>query len=154
MLEAGAALYEYRKKSYRVGGAVRVARGVYIGASEPISHDELRQVASGAIALTNQRLVFLSSQRTTSIEHADVLSLDSSGTSLIQIHTAKRKTPVILTVSDHDAALLVLLIKLFSAGNFDSRYLPDGLVIEPVHNGSGDVSVNVRQGASGLELTR
>lgn len=110
------------------------------------------QVATGTVALTNKRLVFLSSQRTTAIEHADVLSLDVSGTDTIQIHTAKRKTPVILTVSGYDAALLVLLIKLFSAGDFDSRILPEGLVIEPVHNGDGDVSVSVRHCPSEIAM--
>lgn len=46
--------------SERIGGAVSIARGVYIGSSTGISrsHEELREIDTGNLTLTNRRLIF------------------------------------------------------------------------------------------------
>ncbi|MBT2866554.1 hypothetical protein JQK19_04800 [Chromobacterium violaceum] len=131
VIEAGATLYGYRKQSYNVGGAVRVARGVYVGGGQRISVDALTPLADGALNLTNKRAVFLSPQKTISFKLSDVMSLEAIDNSTMVLHTAKRTAPLIFSMVDCDAGLIVLLIKLFSSGTFDSRFLPDGLRIEP-----------------------
>ncbi|WP_145963967.1 hypothetical protein [Chromobacterium phragmitis] len=131
VIETGATLYGYRKQSYHVGGAVRVARGVYVGGGQRISVDALTSLADGALNLTNKRAVFLSSQKTISVKLSDVMFQEAIDRSTMALHTAKRAAPLIFSTADCDAGLLVLLIKLFSAGTFDSRFLPDGLRIEP-----------------------
>ncbi|WP_440026805.1 hypothetical protein [Chromobacterium amazonense] len=131
VMEAGATLYGYRKQSYNVGGAVRVVRGVYVGGSQRISSDALTPLAGGALNLTNRRAVFLSPQKTISFKLSDVMSLEALDTSTMVLHTAKRTAPLIFSIDGCDAGLVVLLIKLFSAGTFDSRFLPYGVRIQP-----------------------
>lgn len=61
-LQENVRLLETRKVtiSNRGGGAVRVMKGVYIGGTsgKSRSHDELREIDSGHLILTNKRVVF------------------------------------------------------------------------------------------------
>ena len=143
LCDARARLFEYRAQRSRTGAAVRVAKGVYLGASQQHSHDELREVATGQLVATSQRIVYLSSQSTRTIKLTDILNIEEAG-GVVEIHSAKRQKPVILSVEGFDAALLALLIKLCTAGKFSSRFIPEGMRLEPASDSAGSVWVNVR----------
>lgn len=61
-LQEEVSLHEIRSMriSNRGGGAVRVAKGIYIGGSSGISrgYDEIREIDHGQLILTNKRVVF------------------------------------------------------------------------------------------------
>ncbi len=77
-LESPVRLYEMKtiRKSTRGGGAIRVARGIYIGGSNGISrsHNEFTEIDSGKLVLTNQRLVFDGETSTRSVKFEKVIS--------------------------------------------------------------------------------
>jgi len=52
--------------SNRGGGAVRVAKGLYLGGSQSVSrrHEEMKEIDSGQLTFTNQRIVFIGSTKT------------------------------------------------------------------------------------------
>lgn len=78
-LQDNAELYEIRamRKSDRGGGAVRVAKGVYIGGSSGTSrsYDELRKIDNGKLLLTNLRLIFDGNLNTRDIKLDKILSV-------------------------------------------------------------------------------
>lgn len=78
-LQDSVKLFETRKvtKSDRGGGAIRVMKGVYIGGSKSTSrsHDELREIDSGQLILTNKRLIFDGSLNTREIKLDKIISV-------------------------------------------------------------------------------
>jgi hypothetical protein len=143
LCDTTASLYEYRKQSYRTGGAVRVMKGVYVGGSQQHSYDSLQAIDEGKIIVTNHRLVFVGSKKTSTVNLADLLTVEEADGAM-EIHSAKRQKPLLLQVPGMDTALLVLLIKLCSSGDFKGRFLPDGLHMKPATDGDGNVSVSVQ----------
>jgi len=69
-------LHEDRMIRDRVGGAVRVMKGVYVGGSRGESHPERRHVDTGELILTNKRLVFVGSRKSVDIDLRKILSID------------------------------------------------------------------------------
>lgn len=78
-LQDSVRLFELRaaRKSTRGGGAVRVAKGVYIGGTSGTSRsfDELREIDSGRLILTNQRIVFDGNTNTRDIKLDKIISV-------------------------------------------------------------------------------
>jgi len=78
-LQDSVRLFELRaaRKSTRGGGAVRVAKGVYIGGTSGISRsfDELREIDSGRLILTNQRIIFDGNNNTRDIKLDKIISV-------------------------------------------------------------------------------
>lgn len=79
-LEDSVSLFETRKvtKSDRGGGAVRVMRGVYIGGSRGTSrsYDEMREVDSGQLILTNKRFIFNGNHSSKDVALNKILSIN------------------------------------------------------------------------------
>lgn len=67
----------YGGPSFRVAKGVSFRLGASAGASE--SHDELRAIDAGTLMLTNLRLIFVGSKRTTSIPLEKIINLDTEG---------------------------------------------------------------------------
>lgn len=77
-------LHEDRMIRKRVGGAVRVMKGVYVGTSRSESHPQRRHIDTGELTLTNKRLVFVGNSKSVNIDLRKILSIDpySDGISL------------------------------------------------------------------------
>lgn len=77
-----AELYELRAvRDGRVGGAsVRVMKGVTIhsGGFRSESHDEWRKIATGALYVTNKRIIFDGNMKNRILKLEDVMSIDPS----------------------------------------------------------------------------
>jgi hypothetical protein len=67
----------YGGPSFRIARGVSFRLGASAGTSE--SHDELRPLDTGTLALTNQRLIFVGSKRTTSVSLEKIIDLDTEG---------------------------------------------------------------------------
>jgi|GEM_PF-5597509 len=137
-----ASLYEYRTQRYSTGASVRVARGVYVGGRQQHSYESLREVATGQVIVTNQRIVYLSTQHTRTVNLSDILSIEGDH-GFLEVHTSKRQKPVLLGLPSFDTALLTLLVKLFTTGKFEGRFLPSDIHLAPQCGPDGEVSVNV-----------
>lgn len=78
------------------GASVRIAKGVTIHsgrtASKSESHDEIKLIDSGELLITNQRVIFLGSNRTTNIEMKKIISI-TSGARMIQIQRSNKQKP-------------------------------------------------------------
>jgi hypothetical protein len=78
-LQDNVKLFETRKvtKSDRGGGAIRVMKGVYIGGTSGTSrsHDELREIDTGQLILTNKRLIFDGGLNTRDIKLDKIISV-------------------------------------------------------------------------------
>jgi len=90
----------YETRAYRVygGGGTRI-RGVYIGGGASESHQRLREIDSGRIILTNQRLIFDGSTENRALNLADIISA-SSWSDAIEISSSRRQRSQIYTVSN------------------------------------------------------
>lgn len=75
-------LFELRKvtKSERGGGAIRIAKGVYIGGTKGTSrsYDELREIDKGELILTNKRLIFDGTNNTRDVKLDKIISISES----------------------------------------------------------------------------
>lgn len=65
-------------RAVRTHGRVgfRVAKGVYIGGGSAESHEELRVLDTGELALTNRRLVFTGSKRVVNMPLGKIVSME------------------------------------------------------------------------------
>lgn len=93
-------LFELRtaRKSTRGGGGMRVAKGVFIGGTTGTSRgfDELKEIDTGSMLLTNQRLIFSGKNNTRDIklekiidikEYTDGITISAEGKSKNQTYT-------------------------------------------------------------------
>jgi hypothetical protein len=77
------------------GPTIRVARGLSFrfgqshGVSE--SHDELRAIDRGTLLLTNERIVFIGTQRTTSVALQKLIDIEAFGDGLVVHREDKQK---------------------------------------------------------------
>jgi hypothetical protein len=64
--------------SNRGGGAVRVAKGFYLGGSQAVSrrHEEIKEIDSGQLTFTNQRIVFIGSTKTKQFSLNKITQID------------------------------------------------------------------------------
>ncbi len=78
------------------GTSVRIAKGVTIHsgrtASKSESHDEIKLIDQGELLITNQRVIFLGSNRTTNIDINKIISI-TSNSSMIQIQRSNKQKP-------------------------------------------------------------
>lgn len=78
------------------GTSVRIAKGVTIHsgktASKSESHDEIKVIDQGELLITNQRVIFLGSNRTTNIDMKKIIAITSSST-MIQIQRSNKQKP-------------------------------------------------------------
>jgi hypothetical protein len=97
LLEEASALAEARAVRVYGGGGTRV-QGVYIGGGESTSFDELKDIDSGTLTFTTQRLVFTGQlqQRVTAIR--DVVSALPYGGDAIIINSQRRAKAQVYTV--------------------------------------------------------
>jgi hypothetical protein len=78
------------------GSSIRVAKGVTIHSvrtdSKSESHDEIQLIDQGDLLITNKRIIFLGSNRTTNIDLNKLISITSSDSS-IQIQRSNKPKP-------------------------------------------------------------
>lgn len=145
--------FENKTKSYRLGAATRLKLGklpLYLGGSQNFSYEDLVPVADGDLYLSNQRIIFLSDKRSTTIAFKDVIGIDASLDS-ITIHNRKRQKPITFTVSN--PAIWSLLVKIVSAEKLESPTLPDGLILHAAPTQTpGEVNFSARK--TSVEITR
>jgi hypothetical protein len=103
-------LYELRAHRQSVGVRVRVAKGVSVGKRVYISKDHLDRTAVGTVTLTNQRLLFVSTAKTITVQIANIIAAQA-GRGSLQIHSEKRQRPIVLEFPS--AQLAALLIAAF-----------------------------------------
>jgi len=103
------------RRSY--GGAVRVAKGVYIGGSQGESHGELRELDSGGLLLTNQRLIFNGQLRNVEYKLDKIVSVEEHEDS-IEIGASNRKKVQLFVVDDPEkwATYIKIAIQNFKVG--------------------------------------
>ncbi len=89
------------EKSIRVsgGGAVRVARGVYLGGSQSQSYGELRNLDHGALLLTNKRLIFNGDLRNSEYKLNKILSVEEFKDA-VEIGASNRKKLQVFVVKE------------------------------------------------------
>ena len=138
--------YETKTKSYRLGAATRVKVGklpLYLGGSQYFSYEDLVAAGAGDLYLSNQRIIFLSDKRSTTIALKDVIGIDA-GTDSITIHSSKRQKPLIFAVNN--PAIWSLLVKVASGEKLDTPNLPDGMTLhaEPTET-PGEVNFSARR---------
>jgi len=80
----------YGGYSYRITKGVTIHSGRTSSRSE--SHDEIKEIDKGELLITNQRVVFLGSNRTTNIDMKKIISI-TSGPSMIQIQRSNKQKP-------------------------------------------------------------
>jgi hypothetical protein len=136
LINEWATLYEMRAHRESVGVSFRVARGVYVGKRAYASKDHLDRTAVGTVILTSQRLLFVGSAKTMTIQIANIITAHAGGNSL-QIHSEKRQRPVVLEFPS--AQLAALLIAAFLRHPFAENALPKDMTITatpmPSHDG-------------------
>jgi len=81
-LQDQAVFFEQRSKSVsnRGGGAVRVAKGIYIGGSQGVSRSvpETREIDSGYIYFTNKRILFIGHNAVKEYPLKKIISIDTT----------------------------------------------------------------------------
>ena len=92
-------LYELRAvRDGKVGGAsFRIAKGVTIhsGGFRSESHDEWREIANGALYVTNKRIIFDGDKKNRVIKLSEVMSVDR-GYRVAVVNSAKLQKPIAL----------------------------------------------------------
>ncbi len=105
-------LSEERSKSVsnRGGAAVRVAKGLYIGGSQSVSrsYPELRQIDSGELVFTNQRVVFIGSTNTREYPLNKILKIESKYDGIVIAEEGKAKKSI-LRLSTNPGLWYILL---------------------------------------------
>jgi len=86
-----------RKSTGGYGGAsIRIAKGVTLHTgrtgSTSQSHDEIKDIDSGKLLITNKRLIFLGSNRTTNIDINKIVAITSTK-DMIQIQRSNKQKP-------------------------------------------------------------
>jgi len=69
-------LHEDRMIRRRVGGAIRVAKGVYLGSSRSESSPERKHIDTGELILTNKRLVFIGARKSVDIDLRKIIGIE------------------------------------------------------------------------------
>lgn len=103
-LQENVRLLETRKVtiSNRGGGAVRIAKGVYIGGTsgKSRSHDELREIDSGHLILTNKRIIFDGQTNTRDFKLDKIISISESYDGIEMAIEGKNKSLIFLGISN------------------------------------------------------
>lgn len=98
------ALLEQRSVSVsnRGGGAVRVARGLYLGGSQSVSrrHDEFREIDRGELTFTNKRIIFIGGSKTKQYDLKKIIHLDEYADGFAIAYEGKERKPIFVLGSD------------------------------------------------------
>jgi hypothetical protein len=98
LLQEPSVLLETR--AYRVyGGAGTRVQGIYLGGGASESHQRLREIDAGTLALTNQRLIFDGGHENRSVNLPDVISANA-WSDAIEISSSRRQKSQIYTVQN------------------------------------------------------
>jgi len=103
MVFSGITLMEPRAVSQTRGGyagpTIRVAKGVSFRmgsvAARSESHEELRNIDKGTLVLTNKRLIFMGSKRTTNIDLRKIISITAYKDGIASQRENKQKTKIL-----------------------------------------------------------
>jgi hypothetical protein len=136
LINERANLYELRAYRKSAGVSFRVAKGVYVGKRAYVSKDHLDRTATGTLILTNQRLVFVSTSKTITIQIGNIISVQA-GHDCIQVHFEKRQRPLVFEFPS--AQLAALLIAAFLRHPLAENLLPKEMTISatPMANHDG-----------------
>ncbi len=96
-LMADSKLIEERAVRLGAYGGMRVAKGMWIGGGQSESHGELRAIDSGLLVLTNQRLVFVGSMRTSEIPLKKIVNV-TEWVDALQVNTSARQKAQTFTI--------------------------------------------------------
>lgn len=103
-LQENISFFETRKVtiSNRGGGAVRIAKGVYIGGAKGISrsHDELREIDSGHLILTNKRVIFDGQTNTRDFKLEKIISVSEHYDGIEMAIEGKNKSLIFTGISN------------------------------------------------------
>lgn len=87
------------------GPTIRVAKGVSFRmgsvAARSESHEELRNIDQGTLVLTNQRLIFIGSKRTTNIDLRKIISITAYKDGIASQRDNKQKTEYFTGIDRH-----------------------------------------------------
>ena len=100
-------LMEARAVRHYSGGGVRIAKGVTVGGGRSQSRDELKNIDSGALVLTNTRLVFSGSKRTTNVSLDKIISVTAYRNGIALHRERKQKTEYFLGVQHYPVSFIV-----------------------------------------------
>lgn len=87
--------------SNRGGGAVRIAKGLYLGGSQAVSrsHDELRQIDQGELTFTNKRIVFVGATKTKQFDLNKIIQMEVFSDGLSISYEGREKKTIFRTQS-------------------------------------------------------
>ena len=115
-------------RAYRVyGGAGTRIGGIYVGGGASESHQRLREIDSGILVLTNQRLIFDGQHESRSVNLRDVISANTSSDA-IEISSNRRQKSQIYKVQN--PIIWAQMIQMLASGKVEvaaSHELPESL---------------------------
>ena len=107
----------HETRAYRVygGAGTRVGR-IYVGGGASESHQRLREIDSGILVLTNQRLIFDGGHETRSVNLPDVISANA-WSDAIEISSSRRQKNQICTVQN--PIIWAQMIQMLASGKVE-----------------------------------
>lgn len=104
----------YETRSYRIygGGGTRI-KGVYFGGGASESHQRLREIDTGSLVLTSQRLVFDGSIESRALNLKDIISA-SAWSDAIEVSSSRRQKSQVYTV--RNPIIWAQMIKMLAGG--------------------------------------
>lgn len=113
------------------GPSMRVAKGLYfrVGAFRAQSHEEIKEIDNGLLALTNKRLVFLGDKRNANIDLKKIVAVEPYKDG-IAVVTERRKRPQYFIGVDQDEITVTVEGRSYREPltGLILMYLIDGLV--------------------------
>lgn len=90
----------YEARAYRVygGGGTRI-RGIYVGGGASESHQRLKEIDSGSLVLTNQRLIFDGGLENRTLKLKDIVSVES-WSDAIEVSSSRRQKSQVYSVEN------------------------------------------------------
>lgn len=106
----------YETRSYRVfgGGGTRVG-DIFLGGGASEAHQRLRQIDSGTVVLTSQRLIFDGQTESRTVNMKDVISANPWADA-IEVSSSRRQKSQIYTV--RNPLIWSQMIKIIASGKF------------------------------------
>lgn len=104
----------YETRAYRIygGGGTRI-KGVYVGGGASESHQRLREIDTGTLVLTNQRLIFDGSMENRALNLKDIISA-SAWTDAIEVSSSRRQKSQVYTI--RNPIIWAQMIKMIAGG--------------------------------------
>lgn len=112
IFQEASTLYETRAYRLYGGGGTRI-RGIYVGGGASESHQRLREIDSGNLVLTNQRLIFNGSTENRAVILRDILSA-SAWSDSVEISSSRKQKNQIYRV--RNPLIWSQIIQMLAAG--------------------------------------